>query len=55
VGKSVAERLLEAQVAWVSDELSGARLDAVIARDVDDLLILADEVPVAEVVKPEQV
>lgn len=48
--KDIAARLLDAQVEWVLGELTGRRLDKVIARDVDDLLRLARRVRLAEVV-----
>jgi hypothetical protein len=55
VGKTVADRLLDAQVAWVLDELSGERLPELIARDVHDLWGLADELRVDDVAEREQV
>jgi hypothetical protein len=55
VGKTVADRLLDAQVAWVLDELSGDRLPELIARDVHDLWGLADELRVDEAAEREQV
>jgi hypothetical protein len=55
VGKTVADRLLDAQVAWVLDELSGDRLPELIARDVHDLWGLADELRVDDVAEREQV
>ena len=50
---TVADRLLDAQVEWVLGELSGARLTALIERDVDDLLSLADDLRVDSVLDPE--
>lgn len=35
---SLADRLLDAQVAWLIDRISGARLETTVAADVDDLL-----------------
>lgn len=46
---TTADRLLDAQVAWVLGELIGDRLLEVIERDVDELLLRADEVRLAEV------
>jgi hypothetical protein len=53
--KETADRLLDAQVEWVLHELSGKRLAQVIARDVDDVLELASELTVADVVDAESV
>lgn len=53
--KQTAERLLDAQVEFVLGELTGKRLTQVIARDVDDLLALAADLTVAEVVDAEVV
>src|SRR4051794_6239940 len=50
----IAERLLDAQVDWVLAELSGKRLEKVIARDVDDALAVADNVRLADVLDPAQ-
>ena len=44
-----ADRLLDAQVAWVMQELTGDRLLEVIERDVDELLAGAAEVRLADV------
>lgn len=52
---TTAERLLDAQVAWVVSELSGERLPAVLAREVDELLAVADDVPLADVASVETV
>jgi len=49
----LADRLLDAQVEWVLGELSGARLAALLERDVDDLLALADDLRVDAVLDPE--
>jgi hypothetical protein len=48
--KDTAAQLLDAQVEFVLHELTGKRLATVIARDVDDLLDIAGELTVAEVV-----
>lgn len=48
--KDAAGKLLDAQVEFVLHELTGKRLATVIARDVDDLLDLAGELAVADVV-----
>jgi hypothetical protein len=53
--KDVANQLLDAQVQFVLAELSGKRLTQVIKRDVDDLLALAGELTVLDVVDPEHV
>ncbi|HZC71453.1 MAG TPA: hypothetical protein VE442_12225 [Jatrophihabitans sp.] len=47
--KDVAGRLLDAHVEFVLGELTGKRLGRVIARDVDDLLALAEHVTVTDV------
>jgi hypothetical protein len=51
--KDVAAQVLDAQVDFVIGELSGKRLAQVIARDVDDLLALAEQLTVAEVLDPD--
>ncbi len=51
--KELADQLLDAQVDYVMHELSGKRLAQVIARDVDDLLKLAETLTVADVVDPD--
>jgi hypothetical protein len=53
--KDVAERLLDAQVEFVLHELSGKRLAQVIARDVDDLLAVAETLTIADVLDPDAV
>ncbi len=55
MSKDVANRLLDAQVEFILAEFSGKRLTQVIERDVDDLLALAGELTVADVVDAEQV
>ena len=51
--KDIAAQLLDAQVEFVLHELTGKRLAAVIARDVDDVLDIAGELTVADVVEPD--
>jgi hypothetical protein len=51
----LAGQLLDAQVQFVLDELSGKRLAKVVARDVDDVLAVASTLIVSEVVDAEQV
>jgi hypothetical protein len=53
--KDLANQLLDAQVHYVLAEFSGKRLTQVIKRDVDDLLALAGQLTVLDVVDPEQV
>lgn len=53
--EGLAERLLDAQVAFVLAELEGERLEATIARDVPDLLALADALVVAEALSADHV
>lgn len=53
--RELAERLLDAQVDYVIAELSGDRLDEVVHRDVDDLLALAAQMSVSDVVDPDAV
>jgi hypothetical protein len=48
--KETAARLLDAQVEFVLHELTGKRLAAVIARDVSDVLDIAGELTVADVI-----
>lgn len=48
--KDAAARLLDAQVEFVLHELTGKRLASVIARDVDDVLDLAGQLTVADIV-----
>lgn len=52
---SLADRLLDAQVAWAVDLLTGDRLADLVARDVDDLLALAGGLRLDAVVDPEEV
>ena len=53
--QQLADRLLDAQVEFVLAELSGKRLAQLIARDVDDVLALAAELTVADLVDSSQV
>jgi hypothetical protein len=53
--KDIANQLLDAQVEFVLAEFSGKRLTQVIKRDVTDLLALAEQLTVADVVDPDQV
>jgi hypothetical protein len=55
MSKDVAQKLLDAQVEWVLAEFSGKRLTQVIKRDVDDLLALAGQLTVLDVLDPEHV
>lgn len=47
---SLADQLLDAQVAWAVDQLTGDQLGDLVARDVDDLLALAATLPLGTVV-----
>lgn len=51
----LAERLLDAQVAFILAELSAQRLPDVVARDVDDLLKATASITVSQLVDREQV
>lgn len=51
----LANRLLDAQVEFILAELSGDRLAEVVARDVDDLLTVAESTTVAHLVDREDV
>jgi ATP-dependent protease HslVU (ClpYQ) peptidase subunit len=53
--RTLADQLLDAQVRFVLDELSGERLAEVIARDVDDLLSIAATIPLHTVVDAAEV
>ncbi|MDT4911480.1 MAG: hypothetical protein QOC66_608 [Pseudonocardiales bacterium] len=55
MSKDIANQLLDAQVKFVLAEFSGKRLTQVIKRDVTDLLALAEQLTVADVVDPDQV
>ena len=52
---TTADRLLDAQVAWVMQELTGDRLHGVIERDLDELLAAGADVPLGAVATPEDV
>src|SRR5439155_14267027 len=52
---SLADRLLDAQVQFILSEVSGDRLAAVIARDVDDVLAVAATMRIADIVDREAV
>lgn len=52
---TVAERLLDAQVAWVLDELTGPDAAGRLAGYVDDVLAVAAVARVEQVVEPEEV
>ncbi|HKC27701.1 MAG TPA: hypothetical protein VKB75_06785 [Jatrophihabitans sp.] len=49
----LAQQLLDAQVEYVLAELSGKRLTQLIARDVDDVLSIMDDLTVSDVLKPD--
>src|SRR5438270_6075277 len=53
--RELADRLLERQVSFVLDELSGDRLAAVIARDADDVLAVAATLRIADIVDADRV
>lgn len=50
--KSLADQLLDAQVDWVVDQLTGPDAATNLARDVDDLLAFAGSMPLADLVEP---
>ena len=50
----LADRLLDAQVQWLLNEVSGERFADVVARDVASVLQVADTIDVGDVVGPEQ-
>ena len=50
-----AQRLLDAQVAWLIDRITGPDLPALIERDVDDLLGLGARVRLDELIRPDDV
>lgn len=47
---STATLLLDAQVRWIVDRLTGDQLAELVARDVDDVLAIASELTLAEIV-----
>jgi hypothetical protein len=53
--RDLAARLLDAQVDYVLSELTGERFEEMVERDVDDLLDLAAQLTVADVVEPDAV
>jgi hypothetical protein len=53
--KDLAAELLDAQVDWAVDELTGATFAELVARDVDDLLDLAARFTMADLVDAEAV
>src|SRR6185437_13225909 len=48
--KTLADKLLDAQVDFILDELSGTRFAEVVARDVDDVLAVAETLKVGDIV-----
>lgn len=52
--RALADRLLDAQVRWLLDEVSGDRFAEVVARDVAAVLDVAATVPAGDVVGAEQ-
>lgn len=52
--RALADRLLDAQVRWLLDEVSGDRFAEVVARDVAAVLEVAATVPAGDVVGVEQ-
>ncbi|WP_280461514.1 hypothetical protein [Nocardia carnea] len=52
--RALADRLLDAQVGWLLDEVSGDRFAEVVARDVAAVLDVAATVPAGDVVGVEQ-
>jgi hypothetical protein len=53
--KNLADKLLDAQVAYIIEELSGDRFAEVVARDVDDVLAVAATLKLNDVVDPDDV
>lgn len=51
----LASRLLDAQVAWITGRLTGPDLPELIADDVDDLLAVGTQIPLASLVTAAQV
>jgi hypothetical protein len=52
---TLADKLLDAQVAWAVDLLSGDQVSDLVARDVDDLLAVAGALRLDAVVDPDEV
>ena len=53
--KTLADKLLDAQVEFILGELTGDRFAEVVARDVDDVLAVAATITVNDVVDPDAV
>jgi hypothetical protein len=53
--RSTADRLLDAQVAWLIEQLTGPELPGLITQDVDELLATGARLPVSSLVGPDQV
>jgi hypothetical protein len=53
--KTLADRLLDAQVAYVIDRLTGDKLQETITRDVDDVLAIAVGLRIDTLLDPEEV
>ena len=53
--RGLADRLLDAQVAWAVDLLTGDQVDDLVARDVDDLLAVAGELRLDAMADPDEV
>jgi hypothetical protein len=51
----LAERLLDAQVAWAVDRLTGPTIDELVTRDVDDVLAVAGELRLDAVVDSDEI
>ena len=52
---SLADQLLDAQVAWILEQLTGPRLPELLERDVDDLLAVAGRIRLDAAVDPTDV
>ena len=53
--RALADKLLDAQVAWAVDLLTGDEVHGLVARDVDDLLAVAGDLRLDAVVDPDEV
>lgn len=53
--QSLADRLLDAQVAWLLGQLTGSDLDALIAIDIDELLTSGSRIPLGDLVDADAV
>lgn len=51
--RTVADRLLDAQVRWVIDRLTGPELPGIIESDIDELLLVGTRLTVADVIDPD--